>query len=51
MLVYKGGSFTHTDVYNMPTYLRKAYLQMLQETLEAESKSAEDATKNASRSK
>ena len=31
MLVYKGGSFTYNDVYNMPIHYRRLYLKLLEE--------------------
>lgn len=28
-LIYHGNGFTHTDVYNMPVYLRRFYIETL----------------------
>ena len=46
--MYGCGGFTHSDVYNMPTYLRRFYYSKLAEQLEREQKEIEKATKKQS---
>ena len=36
-LIYFGSGFTHSDVYNMPSFLRKFYYKKLFETKKKES--------------
>ena len=43
MLVYKGGSFTYNDVYNMPIHYRRLYLKLLEEALTNETKAMEES--------
>ena len=44
-LMYGCGGFTHSDVYNMPTYLRHFYLKKLIEQKKAEQKQIDSFTK------
>ena len=46
--MYYGNGFTHSDVYNMPTYLRKFYSNKLIDQLKNEQKEAEKAHKKSS---
>ena len=39
--MYYGNGFTHSDVYNMPTYLRRFYSNKLSDQLKKEHKNAE----------
>lgn len=41
--MYYGKGFTHNDVYTLPTYLRKFYLQTLINTKEEENKEVKKA--------
>lgn len=41
--MYYGKGFTHNDVYNLPTYLRKFYLQTLINTKETENEQVKKA--------
>tara|TARA_Y100000356_G_scaffold121846_1_gene115507 strand:- start:25 stop:204 length:180 start_codon:yes stop_codon:yes gene_type:complete len=41
--MYYGKGFTHSDVYNMPIYLRNFYYQELIDTKKKESKEAKKA--------
>ena len=41
--MYYGKGFTHSDVYNMPIYLRNFYYQELIDTKKKESKEAKTA--------
>jgi len=43
MLVYKGGSFSYTDVYNMPVHYRRLYLKLLEEALTNEAKAVDES--------
>lgn len=43
VLVYKGGSFTHSDVYNMPSPYRRVYIKLLEEALEKEKKAIDES--------
>ena len=36
-LIYFGSGFTHSDVYNMPSFLRKFYYKKLSDTKQKES--------------
>lgn len=40
---YSEGAFTHTEVYNMPIYLRTFYLRQLEEAKEEEQKAIKGA--------
>jgi len=42
-LIYYGEGFTHSDVYDMPTYLRRFYLKELNTTKGEENKEVENA--------
>ena len=42
-LLYYGNGFVHSDVYEMPVYLRKFYFQKLNEYKKKESKEIEKA--------
>ena len=44
-LVYYGNGFSHSDVYNMPIYLRRFYIDVLTDTKKKE----RDAQKKADR--
>ena len=46
--MYYGNGFTHSDVYNMPTYLRRFYSNKLTDQLKKEQKEAEKANKKSS---
>ena len=46
--MYHGNGFTHSDVYNMPTYLRRFYSNKLTDQLKKEQKEAEKANKKSS---
>ena len=41
MIYYSNGGFTHTDVYDMPVYLRNFYYTKLIDTKKEETKQAE----------
>ena len=43
-LVYFGNGFTHSDIYNMPVYLRKFYYRELVELKEEENKQIKKQT-------
>jgi hypothetical protein len=48
-LCYNGqGGFTHSEVYQMPTYLRKFYLRQLQQIKKAEKEKIEKAKHKSS---
>jgi len=40
--MYYGKGFTHSDVYNMPIYLRNFYYKKLSATIEKENKDLKD---------
>ena len=42
-MVYYGKSFTHDDVYNMPTYLRRFYLSTLNKYIKREAQEVQKA--------
>ena len=42
--MYYGKGFTHSDLYTMPTYLRKFYLQTLVNTKKEENKQAKKSS-------
>jgi len=42
-LIYFGSGFTHSDVYNMPTFLRRFYFNKLSETKKKESEEIKKA--------
>ena len=50
-MVYYGKSFTHDDVYNMPTYLRNFYIQQLVKVKKEENKAQQKANKGTDSSK
>ena len=43
MLLYKAHGFTHTELYNMPVYLRRFYTEQYKEWREAENENSETA--------
>ena len=43
MMVYKIPGFTHTELYNLPIYLRNFYLKEYKDWKAAENKTAENA--------
>ena len=45
--MYYGTGFTHSDVYRMPTYLRRFYMDILVKTKEQESKEQEKRNKRS----
>ena len=45
IIYYGNGGFNHSDVYNMPSYLRMFYLNELSETKKQENKQIEDMNK------
>ena len=46
-MYYGKGGFTHSDVYNMPVYLRMFYYKKLIETKQEEVKKSEKAQKKS----
>ena len=46
-MVYYGKGFTHSDVYNMPVYLRNFYFQKLIKTKKEENQQAKKANQRA----
>tara|TARA_Y100000004_G_C8867866_1_gene391934 strand:- start:637 stop:927 length:291 start_codon:yes stop_codon:yes gene_type:complete len=44
-LIYHSNGFTHTDVYEMPVYLRRFYINSLVKEKESEKKAHEKAQK------
>ena len=46
-LIYYGQGFTHSDVYDMPVYLRKFYYKTLIETKQEENKKIKESQKNS----
>ena len=44
MIYHGNGGFTHTDLYNMPIYLRNFYYKKLLDTKKEEQKQSEKAT-------
>ena len=44
--MYHANGFTHNDVYTMPVYLRKFYLNKLVEVRKEENKRIEQSTNN-----
>jgi len=46
--MYYGNGFTHSDIYNMPTYLRRFYSNKLTDQLKKEQNDAERAHKQSS---
>ena len=47
MIYYSNGGFSHSDVYDMPIYLRNFYVQKLVEIKKTEQKEAEKAMNKA----
>lgn len=45
-MVYHGHGFTWTELYNMPTWLRKFYLKKMEEAKKEEKKLQEEANKS-----
>ena len=43
MLLYKAPGFTHTELYNMPIYLRRFYTEQYKEWREAENETSEQS--------
>jgi len=48
---YSKGAFTHSELYNMPIYLRTFYLNQLQEAKKEEANAVEKATKTSNSKK
>ena len=46
-LLYYGNGFTHTDIYEMPIYLRRFYINELVKTKKQEYKAQEEANKKS----
>ena len=46
-LVYNAQGFTHSEVYNMPVYLRRFYLQELLDVKKLEKEHMEKASKKS----
>ena len=46
---FTNGVFTHTEVYNMPVYLRTFYLKQLEETKEREADAIKPKPKKSSK--
>lgn len=42
---YSNGAFTHSELYNMPVYLRTFYLQQLEQAKKEEADAMESASK------
>ena len=50
-LVYHGGGgFIHSEVYNMPTWLRRFHIQKINEHVKKQNKEMEDAQQGKSNS-
>jgi len=47
LLYYAHGGFTHTEVYNMPIYLRRFYLKTLEKVIKQETESQKNANKTS----
>ncbi len=48
MLYFSNGSFTHTDLYEMPVYLRTFYYKELSKQLKTEKEAMDKASKGKS---
>ena len=48
-LIYYGQGFTHEDVYNMPVYLKRFYLNQLLDIKNKEKKQTEKSSKGPSK--
>ena len=46
-LVYRGQGFTHADVYEMPTYLRKFYTEELISSIKSENEEIKKASQKS----
>ena len=46
-MIYYGKGFTHSDVYEMPVYLRKFYINKLVDTKDEEKKQMDKSTKSS----
>ena len=46
MLYFSQGSFTHTDLYEMPVYLRSFYHKALSKQLKTEKEASEKGSKS-----
>tara|TARA_Y100000401_G_C8303989_1_gene215843 strand:+ start:621 stop:794 length:174 start_codon:yes stop_codon:yes gene_type:complete len=51
MVYFSNGGFSHSDVYNMPTYMRSFYYNQLAEMKKLEKKEMDKANKKPSYSK
>jgi len=50
-LCYHGkGGFTWEEVYNLPIYLRRFYIQQINKTIEAQNKAESQASKSTTKS-
>jgi hypothetical protein len=50
-LCYHGkGGFTWEEVYNLPIYLRRFYIQQINKTIEAQNKAESQASKTSAKS-
>lgn len=49
-MVYHGKGFTWTELYHMPTWLRKFYLKKMEEALQQERKRQEESNKTSKKS-
>ena len=47
-MVYHGEGFTHTDIYDMPVYLRKFYLKKLIDLKKKEQSEIDNINKKSS---
>ena len=47
MCYHSQGGFTHSEVYNMPVYLRNFYLKELEDAKEKEQKAYDKANKSS----
>tara|TARA_B100000287_G_scaffold361857_1_gene354820 strand:+ start:1285 stop:1464 length:180 start_codon:yes stop_codon:yes gene_type:complete len=47
LIYHGGGGFTHHDVYNMPVYLRRFYIEELMRTKKVESDAIEKSTNDS----
>jgi hypothetical protein len=49
-MVYYGKGFSWTELYNLPSWLRKFYFKKMEEALKAEAKAADESNKRVKNS-
>ena len=51
LVYYSNGGFTHSEVYNMPIYLRAFYIKQLEDAKKEEAEAVKSATRKGNTSK